>query len=272
VSSEDQATALFARANPVPSLDLLDPIELMDIESLRTRSMRSRAMTDLTAIGVREATSPRRHWLTPAMATVGVLLLAVSMLMTVTPLANATPEVRVANTFMAALNDHDGLAIRGMYAVEDQELKWNPDNWVAVTEFNRALGFRYTDVDCVKQPPISYAGTEATPVECSWALEQDLTKALGLEATEGIYTVYVSGGDIVRAVETWGDPSSMNRSFDEFRSWVAANHDEDAWTMFRDTTDYRLPLVYVNSHASVETESLDLWDRYVDEFVAEHEG
>jgi hypothetical protein len=53
---------------------------------------------------------------------------------------------------------------------------------------------------------------------------------------------------------------------------VQRNHPEDEWVMFWEATDYRLPLVYANSHASVERESLDLWERYVDEFVADHES
>jgi hypothetical protein len=206
------------------------------------------------------------------MAAVSVIVVAVSLLMNVTPLANTTPAARVGTAFMDALNGHDGLAIRGMYALEDQELKWNPDNWPAVTEFNRALGFEYRDVACHERPPISYAGEEATPVECSWTLRHDLAQALGLGASEGMYTVYVNGEEIVRTVETWSDPSAMDGSFAEFRSWVQRNHPEDEWVMFWEATDYRLPLVYANSHASVERESLDLWERYVDEFVADHES
>jgi hypothetical protein len=269
VNSEDQAAALFARANPVPSLDLLEPIEAVDVEPLRTRAGRGRGMAELKP--ARETRSRQRPWLMPAMATVGVIVVAVSVLINVTPLSNATPAARLGSAFMDALNEHDGLAIRGMYALEDQELKWNPDNWVAVTEFNRALGFVYGDVECHERPPISYAGTEATGVECSWTLQHDLTEALGLQETQGTYEVYVSGEEIVRAVETWRDPSTMDRSFAEFRVWVERNHPEDSWAMFSDRTDLRLPLVYANSHALVGPASLDLWERYVDEFVDDHE-
>jgi hypothetical protein len=270
VSFEDQVATQFARANPVPSLDLLEPIEPVDIESVRARAGKSRDTIELKA--ARERQSRRRPWLVPAMTTVGVIVVAVSLLINVTPLANTTPAARVGNEFMDALNAHDGLAIRGMYALEDQELKWNPDNWQAVTEFNRALGFEYRDVECHERPPISYAGSEATGVECTWALQQDLAETLGLAPTRGAYTIYVSGDEIVRAVETWTDPSSMDRSFAEFRAWVERNHPEDSWAMFWDPTDHRLPLVYANSHASAEPESLDLWERHVDEFVENHQG
>jgi hypothetical protein len=47
VTSEDQVAALFARANPVPSLDLLDPVEALDIDHLAHPSARSSEMTEV---------------------------------------------------------------------------------------------------------------------------------------------------------------------------------------------------------------------------------
>ena len=44
---EDQVAALFANANPVPSLDLLDPVEALDMEHLAYLSERSSVMTDV---------------------------------------------------------------------------------------------------------------------------------------------------------------------------------------------------------------------------------
>ncbi len=267
---EDQAAALFARANPVPSVDLLDPIEPVDIDSIKTRSV---TRGDLTEKTIQTTVSrPGRPKLAAAMAMIAVLVVAIPILINVTPLAaNPTRAEQVANGFMAAINEHDGMAIRGMYALEDQELMWNPDLWPAVTDLNRALGFEYTGVNCVERPPISYAGREATPVECSWALQHDLTKALGLGATEGTYTVYVSGGEIVRAVETWPESSSMDESFAEFRSWVQGNHPDDESVMYSTPPDTR-QTPYANDYAAVEPESLGLWKQYIDEFVAEVDG
>jgi hypothetical protein len=268
VTIEDQAAALFARANPVPSVDLLDPIEPVDIDSIRTRSAPRGELTEPKTF---QTTASRLGWrrLAPAMAMIAILVVAVPVLINVTPLAaNPTRAEQVANGFMAAINEHDGTAIRGMYALEDQELMWNPDLWPAVTELNQALGFEYTDVHCVERPPISYAGREATPVECSWTLQQDLTKALGLAATEGTYTVYVDGGEIVRTVETWPESNPMDQSFAEFRSWVQANHPDDESVMYSSPPDTR-QTPYANDYAAVESDSVALWAQYVDDFVAE---
>ena len=47
MTDEDRIAALFAEANPVPSLDLLDPLEPLGIDPLEGRSKRSSVMTDL---------------------------------------------------------------------------------------------------------------------------------------------------------------------------------------------------------------------------------
>jgi hypothetical protein len=271
VNIEDQAAVLFARANPVPSADLLDPIEPVDIDSIRSRSATRAELIEPKTI---QTAISRRGWgrLAPAMAMIAILVVAIPVLINVTPLAaNLTRAEQVANGFMAAINEHDGTAIRGMYALEDQELMWNPDLWPAVTNLNSALGFEYTGVHCVERPPISYAGREATPVECSWTLQQDLTKALGLGATEGTYTVYVNGEEILRAVETWPESSSMDESFAEFRSWLQRNHPDAYSTMYSSPADPR-QTPYANDYAAIGAESLELWAQYIDEFVAEVDG
>lgn len=283
---EDQVAARFAKANPVPSLDLLDPIDSVDVDSLRDPSERTGEKPELKTIpatGSRQTiqtvdSRPRRPWLTPAMATIAILVVAIPILVGVTPLgASPTHAERVANAFMDAINEHDGLAIRGMWALEDQD-DFNPDEWPALTDFNRALGFDYTDVDCAELTPTSFQdGTVATPVECSYTLQQDLMRALGLEATQGIYYVDVSGGDILRTVETWSDSSSIDASLVEFQAWVQRTHPDDYWTMYSSPRDTRLTIPYSghpysNTYAVVEKESLALWDRYVDDFVAEVGG
>lgn len=47
VTDEDQIAALFAEANPVPSLDVFDPVEPVDLDRLESRSDESRLTTYL---------------------------------------------------------------------------------------------------------------------------------------------------------------------------------------------------------------------------------
>jgi len=269
VNVEDQAVALFAKANPVPSLDLLEPIEPVDIDSLKGGSGRRGERTEPKTIRTTDF-RPGRPWLAPAIATIAILVVAIPMLVSVTPLgANPTPAEQVANAFMDSINEHDGRAIRGMYALEHQD-DFNPDGWVALTGINEALGFEYTDVDCVELAPVIFAdGTGATSVECSWTVQQDLARALGLEGTEGTYLLYISDGYIVRAVETWHDTTSWGESFEQFQSWVQRTHPDDYWKMFSSPSEDRLTIHYLDFYMAVDPEALELWDQYVDEFVGE---
>lgn len=275
MNTEDQVAALFAQANPVPSLDLLDPIGPLDLDSLEDGSEGSGEMTDLKTIRSGEVRS-RRFRLVPAMAALLVLVIAIPVLINDTPMV-ATPAEQVGNAYMEALNGHDGLAIRGMFSVEDRN-DFNPDGWPVVTDFYRTLGVEYTDVDCIELSPIAYQdGTTAIPVQCSFTHTQDLMKAIGLEPTEGNYVVYVSDGDIVKITESYDNPSGMIESYQEFESWVQRNHPNDYQTMYFTTPDpNRLIWTYGNFEnldpAIVDPEPLVLWERYVDEFVADTGG
>jgi hypothetical protein len=283
VRTEDQVAALFARANPVPTLDLLEPVESVDIDDLWDRLERP-GETELRPARERR---PRGPWPVHAMAAAALLVMVtIPALISLTdpeaaptgqqPLA--APAELQAREFMTAANAHDGLAIRGMWALEHHD-DFAPDGWVPLMDINRALGLEYLDVECVEQGPVTLDDqTTAASVRCSWVFQTDLTKALGLEPTPGDYFVYVSGYDIVRAVESWDDLTSWNESFEEFRAWVQRNHPDDEWTMFTspdeyvDASDPRASIVYYDSFMSVEPESLALWERYVDEFVSEMGG
>ena len=70
---EDQVAVLFARANPVPSLDLLDPIDPVDIDALRDESERSSAMSEVKTIEPKREDSNRRRF-APGLALAGVIV------------------------------------------------------------------------------------------------------------------------------------------------------------------------------------------------------
>jgi hypothetical protein len=101
VTNEDQIAALFAEANPVPSLDVFDPVEPLDMDRLESRSRRSSVMTDLKSDKpkvVAPARWPRLALLVaaPVIAVVGLLLLTDRSTDVVTPATIATPSPTVA--------------------------------------------------------------------------------------------------------------------------------------------------------------------------------
>ena len=79
MTNEDQIAALFAKANPVPSLDLLDPVEALDMERLAHPSARSSEMTDVETIQPKKEEGPRwpRVALGLAIAVVAVVTLGI---------------------------------------------------------------------------------------------------------------------------------------------------------------------------------------------------
>jgi hypothetical protein len=261
---EDQVVAMFAKANPVPSLDLLDPIEPLDIDSLSDRSERSREMSDVQTITAIDA-EPRRRWWLPALAGVGGLLVAIPLLMNLLPIAgSSTPAEQVANEFMTAVNEHDGAAIREMWAVESNQDEMNPDEWPVITEFDRVMGLQAMNVDCVELAPTSFPdGTGAIAVECSSMLQTDLVKALGLAATHVTTVVYVSDGEVLRVTENVADPDTLTESQDEFWSW-AERTDPDGYEGMNTRMEEAYP--------TIDAEIFDYWEQRVDEFIAEMEA
>lgn len=80
MTNEDQIVALFAKANPVPSLDLLDPVEPLDIERLENLSERNSAMTDVKTDEMKPEGPGRRPRLALVLAIVVIAVVAVGIL------------------------------------------------------------------------------------------------------------------------------------------------------------------------------------------------
>ena len=90
MTNEDQIVALFAKANPVPSLGVFDPVEPLDMDRLEKRAERSRGMTDTKTDQVSLRGPDRWRRLAP------VLLIPVIVLVAVWMLANRNQEVEPA--------------------------------------------------------------------------------------------------------------------------------------------------------------------------------
>ena len=87
MTNEDQIAALFANANPVPSLDVFDPVEPLDMDRLEKRPERSRGMTDTKTDRLRVEGPGRWRRLAPVLAIPVIVLAAILML------ANRNSEV-----------------------------------------------------------------------------------------------------------------------------------------------------------------------------------
>jgi hypothetical protein len=256
---------MFARANPVPSLDVLDPIEVVDIDHLAVESERSSTMSEIRT--VESKVEPRRR--RPTAIVVGACALLVVIIGVVIGLTNRQAEVAAtpvenAEAFLEARNRHDAKAMSALLAedaifVPGEELVMNEDNLQAATEFEEIVGWEHTVVLCFKEP--SFEGPP-TRVRCTYTMENDLGRAVGLEPRAGTHVIFdIEEGRIVR-VENAADSNYISGSIGAFLEWWGINHPETepqgtANEVFR---------------GIVEPESLALWRQYVPEFLAEMEA
>jgi hypothetical protein len=257
VNIEDHVAGLFARANPVPSLDLLDPIETVDIDALRNESERSSSMSGVQTIEPQVA--PRRQRVAGLVAAAALVVIAIGV---VIALANQPPEVaaspvQVAEAFMEARNAHDAEAMAGLLAddvVHDPggELVWSPNNLSEAAHFEQITAWVY-DFTCVEGGP--------TQARCAYTQETNLGNALGIVSRPGaFFLIEVDEGQIVSVTNRENGHYPVGEVLVGFSEWLVQNHPEDVDVMLEDVSQILRP------------ESLALWEQYVPEFVAEMEA
>jgi hypothetical protein len=251
---EDQVVALFAKANPVPSLDVLDPIEPLDIDSLRDTSERRREMSDVQTIKPRKEARGTR-W-APVLVTALVAVAAVAVLASrdVFDTQPATP-VELADAYYVAVNEHDFEAVAALFApgtdrsfIEEQV---NLEDWW----LGAALGWRVVLQGCQEVSQ----GDDG--LVCAYTETTDLTDVLGLEPQTGQVRLLIEDGHIMSLIETTGSEGDTFEVLSTFREWLAENHPDDVDTVIS-------PSLMVQD----TPESRALWEQYVDEFVAEMEA
>jgi hypothetical protein len=257
MTNEDQVVALFARANPVPSLDLLDPIEDLDMEHPAHLSARSSVMTEVETIEPKK--EERQRWprvaLGLAMAVIAVAALGI--------LVNresgvASPE-SIGDAFMTALADHDGDAALELLAEDARYKGLSPlSDLPLALDLDRAIGEEITNQGCEEVP----TDGDGTLVDCRFMVDGDIPRALGIEPTSVIYTIRVDEGQIQAVDGTCcEDVPGVEDPWITFRNWVRDNHPDDMATMYNG-----------EGGAHLKPESIALFEKNTDEFVASHGG
>ncbi|MET0565167.1 MAG: hypothetical protein ABW021_01815 [Acidimicrobiia bacterium] len=252
---EDQVAVLFARENPVPSLDLLDPIDPVDIGALRDESERSGAMSEVKTFEPKREDSNRRRF-APGLALAGVIVVvavAAFALANRNPTPVASP-VEIATSFLDARNSHDAEAMTSLLAddvvwVPGGELLMDATNVPAAVEFERITGADY-EFTCANDGP--------SQVRCPYTLENHLSRALGFpprELAPAYYLFGIEDGQIVRVENIENGQFRYGDTVVAFYEWLSTNHPEAG-----DPPDDNLGIL--------EPEQLALWEQYVPEFVA----
>ena len=197
MTNEDQIAALFADANPVPSLDVFDPVEPLDMDRLEKRPERSRGMTDTKSYTGKVATPNRWPRLAMLVAIPVVAVVAALVLLTERNGSVASP-VSVATAFMNALAEHDGNAARELFAPEGIYGALDLSDLPSALDLDRAIGWDYTNEGCAERS----SDSDGTLVVCPHLFQNDWMRALSLEPVAGSHEILVRDGRIQSAVET----------------------------------------------------------------------
>jgi hypothetical protein len=252
VTPEDQIAALYAKANPVPTLDLLDHFEGVDLGHLRRQSERRSGMADIQTRRYSNQGRGRRPRLAPILVALGAVVIAVPMFLTGVALIDSSPAA-IGNSYMAALASHDWEAARPLFdpTLEEGEAErmTNSAMWAHAS----AVGWVNLSQDCEE---IS-EGPGGTLVECPFLAQTDWGRALQLEEAKGQVSLLIDE-HIQRLNEEIIEEGGLGEGWDRFRAWVEEHHPEDVETMY----DF-------GGSAVVNPEALALWERYTDEFVAQ---
>ncbi len=251
--TDDQVIALFAKANPVPSLDLVDPIEPVSPGHLKDPSERSREMSEVKTIGPRKE-ARRIRW-APVLVTALVAVAAVALLIGrgVFETEPATP-VEVAEAYVTAVNDRDFEAAASLFAPGTEtsfiEDRVGLEDW----ELFAALGLHFEPRGCRELPE------DGVVLECALTEVSDLTRVLGLAHPTKQIRLLIEGGHITNVIETRYSVRGSIEALRTFNTWVKENHPGDVDTM-----------MHPNLVVKITPEAIALWEQYTDEFVAEME-
>jgi hypothetical protein len=246
---EDQVATLFAKANPVPSLNLLDPVELLDMDSLDGLSGRSGVMIKVEDTQPKKEQRRLRPSLAIGLVTVAIVFVVLGILLnSQEEVAVASPQ-EVAAAYLEAAAAHDLDAATELLApdvvVEEME-EW---------EHDRAYGWVVHNQGCEE----TSTGPDGTTVRCSVEVVADVAQALGLEPGTGTYRIIVDDGQVRSVRLNFEDFGGLEEAWDVFRVWVEENHPDDVATMYDPATEF-------------SAQSIALWEQYVDEYLASLEG
>ena len=270
---EDQVAALFAKANPVPSLALLDPIGSMDLEHLEDRSGRSSGMTELKTAEEQKAGPRRPTWLVPALVATLALLIAIPVYLSrQAPVADEPSPEAIAIAYLEALAANDVDTLHELVAPTAINVDRNDQS--GILAWRDAVEIVITRLGCTE---VEQYGTDGAVVNCPWVYDSKWHQALGLEPSSMLQVFMIRDGKIQDQNEANSRISDLDLLWTSFRSWVEENHPEDVATMYNtEGEDPEDTQTRYNTggggNNNTTTESIALWEQYTDEFVAEMTG
>lgn len=252
MSSEDQVVALFAKANPVPSLSMLDPVEPVDVGHLIHRSERSSEMLDVKTAETPERVSRRRRF-APALV-LGLITFATLAILVGRPGPLASP-IDVANAHMEARANLDTERALSLFAGDAtvREEGFGLEEYSDLWAWYRSIGWEWEPDGCEQRSTSENGGL----VRCTYQFENDMSRALDHPPVTGEVNMLVSEGRITQLV-SYLDIRQFSDVWEAFLTFVSENHPNDVDTMY----------VPGGTNPRLDADSRALWADYVREFTA----
>ena len=168
--------------------------------------------------------------------------------------------VLISETFIEALSGGNHEVVETLVA-DGAEISINPARSPRDLEMTmawmEATGWQFRTDRCTASDRGTEEGSQR--VLCLLSQENAWSKILGLPPdTRSALTLEVGAGQIEGALLSSAPMSFRNESVISFEAWLRENHPEDEQRMYAYTG---LPLL--------SAESIDLWGRHTEEFVAE---
>ena len=167
--------------------------------------------------------------------------------------AEHTAKLDTAEALMTAWVEGDGEAVATTFAADGMWEGFEAATLPALHDWYRAVGWEHHNEGCALRPTLGDIG-------CSYTFENELTRFLGDDPLGGSFALDIADGEVTTATNRFNP--RHDDVWQTFHQWVVDNHPDDIERMYAADTAFAL----------WDPTSIELWARYVDEFVASADG
>jgi hypothetical protein len=251
VITEERVMTLFEHANPVRSLDDLEPVDVGAAGYLATLEQRSSEMTQIETIPETKPPGRSRGPLIAAavaavllIATIGILLTnrdeqpAVAPVVpttsavvptTIASLEGITPEeaLSVADSYFTAFNAGDADAVMALFTpdvvvADNFEGDWDLTEWEETLIWDTAQRTTHGQADC----QVTEQTSDEVTLVCVTEILQGVTRAVNSSGVPATITMVVTSEGLSELQYAYGSPDFLVVGR-PFAAWMAAQYADD---------------------------------------------
>lgn len=191
----------------------------------------------------------------------------------------AVSHLDTADLFMDAWVNGDAITAATLFTPDGKYGAGitKPEGFADLHSWFEAVGWKYYDYDCQVEP-VHTPGSEGV-ANCLYSFDTALSRALGWVTVRDSFLIVVNDLGVVFASERNGFDAHRDIWF-VFKDWIKANYPEDLEKMFlfpvggmnRARGSSEPPFDALNAFPLLDANSIRLWKRYVESFVADPEA